>query len=159
MVSRRQKIVLEILAYFRVVLPIVVYTDEAWKRFGELLAAERGGRSRAMVSHDSQVSVRTIQAYEDGKRFDRVPGKLWDLLRYYGWRPDSLDSVLAGGLPIYMPPAPAPAISAEEHAHVIEVITSHPTLSERRKKRALKMVAAWVESANRPPAATATKRR
>lgn len=111
--------------------------EAAWRRLGDLLAAERGGRSRATVSKASGVGARTIQEYENGKPFRRPPQKLWDLLRYYRWTPDSLRRVLDGGLPTYLPD-PVPALGPRAYAEVVQAIQESKDLTARRKRILLK---------------------
>lgn len=120
------------------------YPDEAYQRLGQLLAAERGGRSRAAVSAACGVGARTIQEYEDGKAFRKPPQKLWDLLRFYRWTPDSLGRVLAGGLPEYIPETPPTTITPAEYAQLVEMVNSHPTLPRNSKRRLLKAARGWV---------------
>lgn len=117
----------------------MTHPDEAWIRLGQFLAAERGGRSRASVAAASGVGARTIQEYESGRAFRRPPQKLWDLLRYYRWTPDSLTAVLAGGLPDHMPAVPPiPALGPILYAEMVDVIANHPTLPRRRKTKLLR---------------------
>lgn len=125
------------------------YSDEAWVRFGEVLASERGGRGRDAVAAATGVGARTIQEYEDGKPFQRPPGKLWDLLRYYRWTPDSWRDVLAGGLPTYLPELPpTPLLTPAEHDEIVKAIESHPMLPGRRRRKLLKTMKDLTE---RPP--------
>jgi transcriptional regulator with XRE-family HTH domain len=108
---------------------------EAWERLGRYLRAERKGRSRADVERLSSVSATMIQRYEDGKVHTRPPDKLWALIAFYRWTPDSLESVLNGGLPEYMPaPPPIPPGDPIRRGKLAEAIREHAgfTPEERR---------------------------
>ncbi len=72
-----------------------------WRHLGRTLRAARGGRSRAEVERESGVSATQIKRYEAGVVTPpEIPDKMWMLAAYYGWTPDSVEKVLAGGEPM-----------------------------------------------------------
>lgn len=76
-----------------------------WRHLGNCLTAARNGRSVPEIAAAAGVSVMSIYAYESGRAYAKPPAKMWRLVNYYRWTPDSLDAVLAGGLPRVLPAA------------------------------------------------------
>lgn len=76
-----------------------------WQHLGRSLRAARGGRSRSEVERLSGVSATQIKRYEAGLVTPpEIPDKMWMLATFYGWTPDSIGKVLAGGEPTLAPP-------------------------------------------------------
>lgn len=90
------------------------YSAADWQHLGDCLRAERDARPRSEVARDSGISHATIEAYESGRVYNRPPDKLWRLINYYRWTPDSLRKVLEGGLPTHLPKSGKEATPAKK---------------------------------------------
>lgn len=82
------------------------HTPQDWLHLADCLRASRNGRSVAAIAEATGISHATIEAYETGRTYRRPPDKMWRLVNYYRWTPDSLRNVLAGGYPTVLPPLP-----------------------------------------------------
>lgn len=117
----------------------VTYPSEGWTHLGDCLRAERNGRPVVRIAHEAGISHTTIESYESGrKRYARPPDKMWRLVGFYRWTPDSLRRVLLGGLPDRLPADPAPPfVSPALYAELLAAISSHDGLSRNEKRRLL----------------------
>lgn len=77
--------------------------DDPWKRLGQLLIARRvelGFKTRAAFARHHNLSHdRGISAIENAERQNFSPATIASLEMQYGWEPDSIYTVLAGGDP------------------------------------------------------------
>lgn len=99
-----------------------------WAHLADCLRAARAGRSVAEIARASGVSASGIEVYESGRAWKTPPPKLWALVNYYGWTPDSIRIVLAGGLPRRMP-----EISPETYQALVAQIDGHSALNHISK--------------------------
>lgn len=92
--------------------------DAAWQRLGELLLARRvelGWRRRApFARHLGLTHDRTLADIELARRKNFDQATLLFLERGYGWEPNSIKAVLAGGEPTVTEPNPGPQVQVDQ---------------------------------------------
>lgn len=76
-----------------------------WEHLGRRLQLARGRVSRAEIARRTGIAYTTIKEFEKGPwpspdRTEPTP-TMRQLAEHYGWTPDSIDAVLAGGEPEY----------------------------------------------------------
>jgi transcriptional regulator with XRE-family HTH domain len=123
-------------------------TANDWANVARWLIRARGDRTQPEVARAADVSLGTIQKYESGRA---VQGgrMLRKLATHYGWTPDSLDNVLAGGEPTYSPLAQEVArqiYTPAQKLALIEVMESAPGISRVAKERARKVIEGMPEA-------------
>lgn len=112
-----------------------------WHYLGRCLRASRNGRPRSLIHAESGVSEEMIKRYEAGDvNASAPPDKLWQLVNYYRWSPDSIDRVLGGppATPTIMPP-PMPAAVRDR---LLATLRDDATLDEEQRA----MISTWLTS-------------
>lgn len=99
-----------------------------WRHLGDCLRAARDGRPLAQIAKASGVAARTIQQYEEGKARRRPTDKMWRLMNFYRWTPDSARRVLGGGYPATIPP-----FTQAQAARFEQGVLDSPDLTDREK--------------------------
>lgn len=116
------------------------YPSEAWQRLGHLLERRRGElgygfRKRARFVQERggrMISVKTISRLENGERNSYPESTVGTVEAIYQWLPGSVESVLKGGEPNPMLPAPPASASRDSLTNP----AAPPTPGER--------IASWV---------------
>ncbi len=114
-----------------------------WRNLGNCLAAARNGRSVPEIAAASGVSIMSIYAYESGRPYAKPPAKMWRLVNFYRWTPDSLDVVLAGGQPRLLP-----AATRAQAAAMMAAVRADPRLSKDTASIMCEVIASLVTDAD-----------
>lgn len=119
-----------------------------WQHLGRALRVARGGRSRSEVDRLSGVSATQIKRYEAGLVTPpEIPDKMWTLITFYGWTPDSIGKVLAGGEPTYAPSndGPATPLAPDVLDKVVGVVSQTDVMTSAEKREFLRWVLAHAD--------------
>lgn len=111
-----------------------------WERLGRMLQVQRvmsdpRYRNRSLFSRERGINYRLCQDIETSARQDYGDATKIHIELAYGWKPGSIDAVLAGGEPALMALTPAERSDVEDFGNLVRTLRAERAAAEEDSRR------------------------